>query len=144
MVVAVVLVAAGCSGEDRVATPASTPPSTSVLADPARVRIEAVDTCGPMDGSAVRIEVDGARATTLRAEMLLDGRVVATSDPVNTTRDSLLIEHPVDPVATAENDILTILDVRGASVRVRPITGGSVLAVDRSIAPPPADHGGCG
>ncbi len=77
-------------------------------------------------------------------QLVLNGAVVATSDPVNTSRDSLLIENPVDPVLTAQNDIITILDTVGAQIRVRPLGGGPVIATDRSIAPYPDDHGGCG
>jgi hypothetical protein len=134
-------VLAGCrdDGSSGVPTIATTAPVSTSLPT---VAIDGEWTCGPTDGSAVSVAVDGAAASTLRAELVIDGEAVAISDPVNTSRDSLLVEVPVDPAASARNDVITMFDTTGASVRVRPSAGGPVVAVDRSISP--YVGGGCG
>jgi hypothetical protein len=71
--------------------------------------------------------------------MVLDGEVVAASNPANSSPDSLLIEVPPDP--DAEKDVFSALDITGAQVRL--LDGTDVLAVDRTIAPQPSDEG-CG
>lgn len=106
------------------------------------ITITAQDTCGPTDGPAITVQVEGVRAFTLTAELVLDGTVVAVSTSVNSSSDTLLIEVPIAPVASRENGIITILDITGALVRVRDIDSGTILAVTRSIAP--YEGGGCG
>ena len=106
------------------------------------VTISAQDTCGPTDGAAVRVHIEGTGAFSRQAELVLDGEVVAVSNSVNSSSDSLLIEVGLDPVASRENNILTGLDITGALVRVTDIESGEVLAVTRSIAP--YEGGGCG
>jgi hypothetical protein len=119
-------VGAGC-------TDAEDPPSAegaTATSQPAPITIEAIEACGPTDSSAVRVDVEGVSAASLKAELVLNGESVAVSDPVNTGPDSLLIEAPLD---TTQTEVITVLDITGASVRARPLDGGAVVAVDRSV-----------
>ena len=143
LVVIVALAMSGCS--DDSGSDAGAPSARAPSEPPDRIAIAAQMICGPTDQSTVEVRVQGTRAQPLTAELLLDGQVVATSDPVHTTRDRLLIDLPLDPEASVQNDILTILDITGARVRVRQAEGGRILAVDRTIDPySPPPGGGCG
>lgn len=137
---------AGCSDSKPDTTPRSPAdvisPTEAASPTSMPITITAQDTCGPTDGPAVSVHIEETGAFSRQAELVLDGEVVAVSNSVNSTSDSLLIEVPIDPVVSRENDILTGLDITGALVRVTDVDSGTILAVTRSIAP--YEGGGCG
>ena len=125
----------GCTGAGQ--TEAARP-EASPTTQPSPVIIAASKVCGPTDGLAVLVEIEGAEAHDFTAEIVLGGEVVASSGEsalLVASSDGLLLDVPWDSVRSVQNDILTTLDITDAEVRIRQVGGGSVVAADRTIAP---------
>lgn len=135
------LLLSACGPQDATPPATTKAPERSTTSAAPPVSIRAGRGCGPDDGPIVDVVVTGAPPTDLQAELVVDGTVVATSDPAVVEQSGALwIEVPYVPEMF---DPLTVMSIHGGSVRVRPVEGGEVLAEDDTISPMPPS-GGCG
>ena len=80
LLVLVALCSAACSEGDELSAPVSTTTTTTTPA----VTIEARETCGPDDGGAIEVQVEGADARLLDLELVVEGRAPVLVVPYDT------------------------------------------------------------